>query len=167
MNMAAILWKFELFNVALIWLQIRNLRPRISGIGLFWTLFINFWPLFITCQNFEEICKYVRLTVCLFVCLCVTRCRSQFLTNHLQTSSTYVAWPNTGLYTFYRSKVIQHPMRTCQEELLSPTGLLTKKNRAWRVPLPLNNIIFYKSREGSEFWSKPSTVLWFMPRNMH
>ena len=30
-----------------------------------------FWPLFITCQNFEEICKYVRLTVCPFVCLFV------------------------------------------------------------------------------------------------
>ena len=26
---------------------------------------------FITCQNFEEICKYVRLTVCLSVCLSV------------------------------------------------------------------------------------------------
>ena len=25
----------------------------------------------ITCQNFEEICKYVRLTVCVFVCLSV------------------------------------------------------------------------------------------------
>ena len=79
--MAAILWKFKLFNVALIWLQIRNLRPRISGIGLFLTLFIHFWRLFITCQNFEEICKYVRLTVCylpkfsilasMFVCLFV------------------------------------------------------------------------------------------------
>ena len=57
---------FQLFNVALIWLQIRNLRPRISGIGLFLTLFIHFWRLFITSQNFEEICKYVhRLTVCL------------------------------------------------------------------------------------------------------
>ena len=66
--MAAILWKFKLFDVALIWLQIRNLRPRISGIGLFWTLCIHFWRLFITCQNFAEICKYVRLTVCLFVC---------------------------------------------------------------------------------------------------
>ena len=64
MNMAAILWKFKLFDVALIWLQIRNLQPRISGTGLFWTLFIHFWCLFITCQNFEEICKYVRLTVC-------------------------------------------------------------------------------------------------------
>ena len=62
--MAAILWKFKLFDVSLIWLQIRNLRPRISGIGLFWTLFIHFWRLFITCQNFEEICKYVRLSVC-------------------------------------------------------------------------------------------------------
>ena len=27
--------------------------------------------LFVTCQNFEEICKYVRLTVCLSVCLFV------------------------------------------------------------------------------------------------
>ena len=42
MNMAAILWKFKLFDVALIWLQIRNLRPRISGIGLFLSLFIRF-----------------------------------------------------------------------------------------------------------------------------
>ena len=64
MNMAAILWKFKLFDLASIWLQIRNLRPRISGIGLFWTLCIHFWRLFITCQNFAEICKYVRLTVC-------------------------------------------------------------------------------------------------------
>ena len=32
-------------------------------------LFI-FWRLFITCQNFQ-FCKYVRLTVCLFVCLWV------------------------------------------------------------------------------------------------
>ena len=40
--MAAILWKFKLFDVALIWLQIRNLRPRISGIGLFLSLFIRF-----------------------------------------------------------------------------------------------------------------------------
>ena len=52
--------------------------------------------------------KYVRLTVCLFVCLssvclCRTWYRSQFLTNHLQTS-TYVAWLNTDLYTFCRSK---------------------------------------------------------------
>ena len=141
--MAAIFWKFKLFDVALIWPQIRNLRPQISGIGPFWTPFIHFltliyylpkfrrnlqvcsfdgffvrlsvclsvcdaiqvavfdqftvnlvhfepplfifWRLFITCQNFEEICKYVRLTVCLsvclFVCLFVTRYRSQFLTN--------------------------------------------------------------------------------------
>ena len=71
------------------------------------------------------------------------------------------------MYSFYRSKVIQHPKPTCQEKLLSLTGLLTKKNRAWRGPLPLNNIIFYKSREGLEFWSKLSTMLWFMPRNMH
>ena len=27
---------------------------------------------FITCQNFEEICKYVRLSVCLSVCLSVS-----------------------------------------------------------------------------------------------
>ena len=83
--MAAILWKFKLFDVSLIWLQIRNLRPRISGIGLFWTPFIHFSPLFITCQNFQfwQVCssdglllakifgKYVRLTVCLSVCLFV------------------------------------------------------------------------------------------------
>ena len=40
-------------------------------------LFI-FWRLFITCQNFEEICKYVRLTVCLSVCLFVTCQNFQF-----------------------------------------------------------------------------------------
>ena len=70
--MAAILWKFKLFDVSLILLQIRNLRPRISGMRLFWTLFIHFltpiyylpkfsifasmfvWR-FVTCQNFFEI----------------------------------------------------------------------------------------------------------------
>ena len=33
---------------------------------------------FVTCQNFEEICKYVRLTVCLCVCLsvCLSVCPS-------------------------------------------------------------------------------------------
>ena len=77
--MAAILWKFKLFDVALIWLQIRNLRPRISGIGLFWTLCIHFWRLFITCQNFEEICKYVRLTVCLLLAKISKKFASMFV----------------------------------------------------------------------------------------
>ena len=48
-------------KVALIGLQIRNLRRKISGIRLFSS------PVFITCQNFQ-FCKYVRLTVCVSVC---------------------------------------------------------------------------------------------------
>ena len=51
-------------EMALIGLQILNLRPEISWIRLFSS------PLFITCQNFQ-FCKYVRLTVCLFVCVSV------------------------------------------------------------------------------------------------
>ena len=35
MNMAAILWKFKLFDVALIWLQIRNLRPELVELDCF------------------------------------------------------------------------------------------------------------------------------------
>ena len=147
--MAAILWKFKLFDVSLIWLQIRNLRPRISGIGLFWTPFIHFSPLFITCQNFWQVCSsdglFVCLSVCLFVCL--------FVCNVNDTGRTVQAI-NTKLGTCMylgsgygcivfgvhdviddvirsknRSKIIQHPMPTCQEELLSQTGLLKKIER--------------------------------------
>ena len=161
--MAAILWKFKLFDVALIWLQIRNLRPRIGGMGLFWSLFIHFWRLLITCQNFEEICKYVRptvcLSVCLSVCLCITRYSSQFLTNHLQTSYTYVAWPNTGLYTFYRSKVIQHPMPNCQEELLSPTVLLTKKMERDGAPSHWIILFFMSPEKGQNFYQTLNHVM--------
>ena len=69
MNMAAILWKFKLFDVALIWLQFVIYAPELVELDYFYPFLFVFWPLFITCQNFAEICKYVRLTVCLFVCL--------------------------------------------------------------------------------------------------
>ena len=59
--MVSIFWKFKLFDAALIWLQIRNLRPQISWTGLFQTSSIHFWRLFIACQNFCEI-----LQVCSF-----------------------------------------------------------------------------------------------------
>ena len=104
MNMAAILWKFKLFDVALIWLQIRNLRPRISGIGLFLSLFIRFLTPIYYLPKFRrnlQVCSFNGLSVC----LSVTRYRSQFLTNQHQTWSTYGIWSNTGPYTFYRSKV--------------------------------------------------------------
>ena len=70
MNMAAILWKFELFNVALIWLQIRNLRPRISGIGLFWTSLLIFDPylLLAKIRRNLQVCSFNGLSVCLSVC---------------------------------------------------------------------------------------------------
>ena len=49
--------------------------------------------------------KYVRLTVCLSVCLSATRYSSQFLTNHHQTWSTYGVWYKDHAYSFSRSKV--------------------------------------------------------------
>ena len=68
--MAAILWKFKLFHVSLIWLQIHNLRPRISGMRLFWTLFIHFLTPIYYLPKFSilQVCSSDRLSVCLFVC---------------------------------------------------------------------------------------------------
>ena len=62
---------------------------------------------FITCQNlqFWQVCSFDGLSVCLFVCLFVPRYRSQFLTNHRQTLSTYVVYFRKEPYSFSRSKV--------------------------------------------------------------
>ena len=168
MNMAAILWKFKLFDVALIWLQIRNLRPRISGIGLFWSLFIRFLTPIYYLPKFRrnlQVCSFNGLSVCLFVCVLHGTGRSFWpistkLGPHMESGPTQVPI----LFIGQRSNNIQCP---AAKSCLVQRAYWRKKNRAWRAPLPLNNILFYKSREGLEFWSKPSTVLWFMPKNMH
>ena len=145
MNMAAILWKFKLFDVALIWLQIRNLRPRISGIGLFWTLFIHFWHLFITCQNFKEIwqvCSFNGLSVCLSVCLfvCLFVCHAiQFAVFDQLTRNLVHIWSNTSAYTFYKSNNIQSP---AAKSCLVQRASWRKKNRAWRAPPPIEKYYF-------------------------
>ena len=69
--MAAILEKFKLFDVALIWLQIRNLRPRISGMRLFKPYLFIFDACLLLLAKIFNFGKYVRLTVCLSVCLSV------------------------------------------------------------------------------------------------
>ena len=84
MNKVAILWKFKLFDVALIWLRIRNLRPRISCIEPSLFIFDAYLLLakiskkfasmfvwrFVTCQNlqFWQVCSFDGLSVCLSVC---------------------------------------------------------------------------------------------------
>ena len=87
--MAAILWKFELFDVALIWHQIRNLRPELVELDYFEHSLFIFDTYLLLAKISQKFGKYVRLTVCLsvclsvclFVCLSATQYSSQFLTN--------------------------------------------------------------------------------------
>ena len=125
---------------------------------------------FVTCQNFEEICKYVRLTVCPFVCLfvCLSFDNSRTLWHIITKLDPHMyPWPVQKCIVFTGHSLYNIQCPPAKRSCLVQQASWRKKNRAWRVPLPLNNIIFYKSREGLEFWSKLSTVLWFMPRNMH
>ena len=64
--------------------------------------------LLLTCQNFVEIwqvCSSDGMCVCLSVCLFGTRYRSQFLTNHHHTWSTYEVLYKTEPYNLSRSTV--------------------------------------------------------------
>ena len=74
--MAAILWKFKPFDVALIWLQIRNLRPELVEWDYFEAslfIFDAYWLLAKISKKFASM--FVRRFVCPFVCLfvCVSR----------------------------------------------------------------------------------------------
>ena len=70
--MAAILWKFKLFDVALIWLQIRNLRPRISGETILNPIYSFLTPIYYYLPKFSIFASmFVWRFVCLFVCLSV------------------------------------------------------------------------------------------------
>ena len=133
--MAAILWKFKLFDVSLIWLQIHNLRPRISGMRLFWTLFIHFLTPIYYLPKFSilQVCSSDRLSVCLFVCNIHDtshRSSNQHYTWHIYGTCIWLS-----VYTFWCWNVIDDIIRSKSrsnfEIAITPSIFKLQRCREW------------------------------------
>ena len=112
MNKVAILWKFKLFDVALIWLRIRNLRPRISCIEPSLFIFDAYLLLAKISKKFASmfVWRFVCLSVCLFVCLCRDTGRSFWLSNTKLGPHMISVPSQTGIvFIGHRSNNIQCP----------------------------------------------------------